>query len=69
MESVIGVLNAIIWEYVLVTVLLGLGLYFSVRLKFAQFTYIPEMFRVLFDKRAVSAKGKKRDIPVSGVCD
>ncbi|WP_101842287.1 sodium:alanine symporter family protein [Halobacillus sp. Marseille-P3879] len=63
MESVIGFLNAIIWEYVLVIVLLGLGLYFSIRLKFAQFTYIPEMFRVLFDKRAVSAKGKKGTSP------
>lgn len=63
MESVIGFLNQIIWEYLLVAVLLGLGLFFSIRLKFAQFTYIPEMFRVLFDKRAVSAKGKKGTSP------
>ncbi|MFG6147216.1 alanine/glycine:cation symporter family protein [Halobacillus sp. B23F22_1] len=62
-ESVIGFLNQIIWEYLLVAVLLGLGLFFSIRLKFAQFTYIPEMFRVLFDKRAVSAKGKKGTSP------
>ncbi|WP_188377322.1 alanine/glycine:cation symporter family protein [Halobacillus andaensis] len=62
-ESVIGFLNQIIWEYLLVVVLLGLGLFFSIRLKFAQFTYIPEMFRVLFDKRAVSAKGKKGTSP------
>ncbi|MCP3031043.1 alanine:cation symporter family protein [Halobacillus sp. A1] len=63
MESVVGFLNDIIWEYILVYVLLGLGLFFSIRLKFAQFTYIPEMFRVLFDKRAISAKGKKGTSP------
>ncbi len=63
MESVITFLNTIIWEYVIIIVLLGLGLFFTVRLKLAQFTYIPEMFRVLFDKRAISAKGKKGTSP------
>ncbi len=63
MESVISFLNTIIWEYILIIVLLGLGLFFTIRLGFAQFTYIPEMFKVLFDKRAISTSGKKGTSP------
>ncbi|MFC7063318.1 alanine/glycine:cation symporter family protein [Halobacillus seohaensis] len=63
MEFIISFLNDLVWEYILIFVLLGLGLLFSIRLKFAQFTYIPEMFRVLFDKRSISARGKKGTSP------
>lgn len=59
LESIIGMFNDILWGYVLIIVLLGLGLWFSIKLKFAQFRLIPEMFRVLFDKRSITAKGKK----------
>ncbi|PBB04886.1 MULTISPECIES: alanine/glycine:cation symporter family protein [Salimicrobium] len=58
-ESVISFFNDILWGYVLIVVLLGLGLWFSIKLKFAQFRLIPEMFRVLFDKRSITAEGKK----------
>ncbi|SDJ32231.1 alanine/glycine:cation symporter family protein [Salimicrobium halophilum] len=58
-ESVLGFLNDALWGYILIIVLLGLGLWFSIKLKFAQFTLIPEMLRVLFDKRSITAEGKK----------
>ncbi len=47
------------WTYVLIAVLIGLGLWFTVQTKFVQFRYFPEMFRVLFDKRTIDASGKK----------
>ncbi len=63
MEEIISTLNGWMWGYILVAALLGFGLYFTIRLNFAQFRYIPEMFRVLFDKRAISADGKKGTSP------
>ncbi|MFZ3579016.1 alanine/glycine:cation symporter family protein [Virgibacillus sp. DJP39] len=58
-ESVIGEINNVLWSYVLIVALIGLGLWFTIKTKFVQFRYLPEMFRVLFDKRTMSAKGKK----------
>lgn len=58
-ENIIGVVNGFFWDWVLIIVLLGLGLWFTIKTKFVQFRYLPEMFRVLFDKRTMSAKGKK----------
>ncbi|RWZ59138.1 alanine:cation symporter family protein [Halobacillus fulvus] len=59
LEQIISQLNNWMWGYILVGALLGLGLWFSIKLNFAQFRYIPEMVRVLFDKRSLSAEGKK----------
>ena len=58
-ENVIDVLNNFLWTYVLIAVLIGLGIWFTFKTNFVQFKYLPEMFRVLFDKRSISAKGKK----------
>ncbi|MFQ3545231.1 alanine/glycine:cation symporter family protein [Halobacillus rhizosphaerae] len=63
LSEILGFLNDIIWKYILVIALLGLGLWFSIKLKFVQFRYIPEMIRVLFDKRSISAEGKKGTSP------
>ncbi len=62
-KEVLGWLNNIMWGYMLIIVLLGLGLWFSIKLRFVQFRYIPEMIRVLFDKRSISAEGKKGTSP------
>ncbi|WP_263622460.1 alanine/glycine:cation symporter family protein [Halobacillus halophilus] len=51
------------WGYILVAALLGCGLWFSIKLNFVQFRYIPEMIKVLFDKRSISAEGKKGTSP------
>ncbi|WP_404456068.1 alanine:cation symporter family protein [Virgibacillus necropolis] len=58
-ESIVGDINNVLWTYVLIIVLIGLGLWFTIKTKFVQFRYLPEMFRVLFDKRTISAEGKK----------
>ncbi|KHE71745.1 sodium:alanine symporter family protein [Halobacillus sp. BBL2006] len=57
--SLLSFLNDLMWGYILVAALLGLGLWFSIKLNFVQFRYIPEMIRVLFDKRSMTAEGKK----------
>lgn len=59
LEKLIGDINNVLWSYVLIIVLIGLGLWFSIKTNFVQFRYFKEMFRVLVDKRTLNAKGKK----------
>ena len=42
--------NDILWTYIVVVVLVGCALYFTIRLKGAQFTMIPEMFRLMLGR-------------------
>ncbi|MCA0971134.1 alanine:cation symporter family protein [Halobacillus litoralis] len=62
-QSALDWLNNLFWGWIIVYALLGLGLWFSIKFRFVQFRYIPEMVRVLFDKRAISAEGKKGTSP------
>lgn len=57
--AITGSLNTFIWTYILIAALLALGIYFSIRLKWVQFRYIGEMFRLLTDKATISADGKR----------
>lgn len=41
--------NNVLWGYILIFSLLGLGIYFTVKTKFVQFRYIKEMIRLLSD--------------------
>ncbi|MFC2948977.1 alanine/glycine:cation symporter family protein [Virgibacillus sediminis] len=59
LESVIGIVNDFLWSGVLIVALIGLGLYFTIRTGFVQFRNLPDMLRVVFDKRMVQASGKK----------
>ncbi|SET52044.1 alanine or glycine:cation symporter, AGCS family [Oceanobacillus limi] len=59
LESIIGEINNVLWSYVLIIILIGLGLWFTIRTNFVQFRNLPDMFRTLFDKRTVIATGKK----------
>ncbi|WP_010097665.1 alanine/glycine:cation symporter family protein [Ornithinibacillus scapharcae] len=59
LEKLVGEANDVLWSYILIIVLIGLGLYFTIRTKFVQFRDFPEMLRVIFDKRAIDASGKK----------
>lgn len=59
LENLISDVNDVLWTYVLIVVLLGLGLWFTIKTGFVQFRYLPEMFRVIADKRTISAAGKK----------
>lgn len=51
LEWIIDKGNFLLWEYVLIYVLIGLGIYFSIRTKFVQIRLFPEMFRVITEKK------------------
>ncbi|WP_152655361.1 sodium:alanine symporter family protein [Oceanobacillus sp. CFH 90083] len=58
-QTLLNHFNDFIWTYILIVVLIGLGIYFTVRTRFVQFRLLPEMFRVVFDKRSYDASGAK----------
>lgn len=58
-ESILGYINDFLWSYILIIVLIGLGLYFTIRTGFVQFRLLPEMFRAVADKQSYDASGKK----------
>ncbi len=56
-ESIINGTNTLLWSYVLIIMLIGIGLYFTIRTKFVQFRMIPEMFRLLGEGVNANKKG------------
>ena len=46
-NNIINTGNTILWSYVLIAVLIGVGVFFTVKTNFVQFCYIGEMFKVL----------------------
>ncbi|WP_243291805.1 alanine/glycine:cation symporter family protein [Bacillus sp. FJAT-47783] len=50
--------NKIIWSYVLIYMLIGLGILFTIQTKFVQFRHFGEMFRIIVEKDRVAKKGK-----------
>lgn len=58
-ENLVGEINNFMYSYLLIYMLVGIGLYFTIRTGFVQFRMIPEMFRVITDKAPVGKDGKK----------
>jgi AGCS family alanine or glycine:cation symporter len=58
LQQFIGHANNLLWSYILIGLLLGLGLYFTIRMRFVQILKLGEMFRVLKDKNE-TVPGKK----------
>lgn len=50
LESIVSFGNKILWSYVLIYMLIGLGIFFTIQSKFVQFRYFGEMFRLLSEK-------------------
>jgi len=57
LQDVIGSLNDYLWSYVIITMLVSLGLIFTFRGGFLQFTMIREMIRVLQEGRGGATDG------------
>ncbi|OYD08477.1 alanine/glycine:cation symporter family protein [Paludifilum halophilum] len=57
LEQIISWGNDILWSYVLIIALIGLGLYFSFRTGFVQFRLIGEMIRLLGEGAGAKKKG------------
>ena len=58
-EKVVSVLNGIVWSPVLVVLMVGAGLYFSIRTRFVQVRRIGLMVRSLFAPRHKEEGGKR----------
>ncbi|SDI04936.1 alanine or glycine:cation symporter, AGCS family [Alteribacillus bidgolensis] len=58
-ESLIDWGNTILWSYVLIALLVGLGIYFTFRTKFVQVTNLIEMFRLMKESPATSNGNKQ----------
>lgn len=56
-EAIINGTNTLLWSYVLIIMLIGIGLYFTFGTKFVQFRMIPEMFRLLGEGVNANKKG------------
>ncbi len=59
MDKVASTLNGLLWDYVLIIVLIGCGLFFTFRSGFLQFRSIGDMFKLLGDKSTISSKEKR----------
>jgi AGCS family alanine or glycine:cation symporter len=56
-DTIINGINSILWGYVLVYGLLGVGVFFTIRLAGIQFRHFGEMFRVVGQSRSTDAAG------------
>ncbi|MCS1351958.1 sodium:alanine symporter family protein [Mechercharimyces sp. CAU 1602] len=56
----INFINNILWSYILIGLLLGAGVYFTIRMKFGQMRYFREMIRVLAEKPSFDKKDKNQ---------
>lgn len=57
MDAIVGFLNTIFWNYILIYGLLAVGIFFTIRLGFVQFRRFGELFRVIRGSRATDAAG------------
>ena len=58
-ENIVAQINNLVYSYVMLYVLIGVGLFFTFKTKFVQFRLLPEMFRVIVEKAPVGKDGKK----------
>ncbi|MFD3448747.1 alanine/glycine:cation symporter family protein [Microbacteriaceae bacterium 4G12] len=58
LEKIVGFSNDILWSYILIALLIGLGLYFSFKLKFVQIRHLREMIRLMGE--GLSGKTRKK---------
>ena len=57
--EIINLINDILWTYVLILLLLGCALWFSLKTHFVQFRMLKEMVRVLGDSGGKDGTGRK----------
>ncbi|WAW13980.1 alanine/glycine:cation symporter family protein [Peptostreptococcus equinus] len=56
----------ILWSKILIVLLIGAGLYFTIRTKFVQISYFKEQFRILFDKENIAGAKERGAISSFG---
>ncbi|MFJ8263859.1 alanine/glycine:cation symporter family protein [Rummeliibacillus sp. NPDC094406] len=58
-DNILNEVNTFLYSYVLIILLIGAGLFFSIKTKFIQFRLLPEMFKLLTEKAPKDKSGKK----------
>lgn len=58
-DSILGEINTILYSYILIVLLVGTGVFFTVKTKFIQFRLIPEMFKLITEAAPKDKSGKK----------
>lgn len=59
MIDIINQVNDLLWGYVIIAVLVGCGVWFTVRMRFVQFRMLGEMLRLLFDSPTKTGRQQK----------
>lgn len=59
LQIIINAVNDLLWTYVLIAMLLGCAVYFSLRTRFVQFRNLREMLHLLTEKTLKSTDGKR----------
>ena len=57
--GIINLINDLLWTYILVALLLGCAVWFTIKSRFVQFRMIGEMIRLLGDSAGKGEKGEK----------
>ena len=60
LNDILGQINDLMYTYLLLFLLLGTGLYFSIRSRFAQVRLMKEGFRILTEKAEVEISQESR---------
>ena len=60
LHGIINAINNVLWSYVLILVLVGIGIWFTLRTKFVQLRMLPEMLRLLTE--GIGAKTEDKQI-------
>lgn len=58
-DAIINSINGFLWSYILIGLLLGLGLYFTIRTGFVQIRYLKEMIHLLTEGMGAKTEGKE----------
>lgn len=59
LDSIINTINNFFYSYLLIYLLIGVGLFFTIKTKFIQFRMLPEMLRVITEKASTNEHGHK----------
>lgn len=59
LHGLVNSINTVLWSYVLIVLLIGLGLWFTLRTKFVQVRMLPEMLRLLTHGVGTKMEGKQ----------
>ena len=57
--GIINLINDVLWTYILIALLLGCAVWFTLKTRFVQFRMIREMVRLLADSGGTGNKGEK----------